>query len=206
MNLDKRRPIRKWFVGIKDLCDWTSCKAHELVKLVISYCFILRVLFLHDLSKVMPWQLLLLGMFPIVKAGCGLCRRSCTLFACICQEDMLFHTVYTLFVTFSKRLLRTCLSILGSMFRKRFQFWKEHGIHLNFWFWFQHDSLRLSLRWIAKVEIHPLWFSGFPIRHCSFVIQSKKHLASTALQKCEQESVGLKVRSRDSLHFIADVF
>lgn len=95
MNLDKRRPIRKWFVGFKDLCaDWTSCKARQLV---ISYCFIL---FLHDLtSKVMPWQLLL-GMFPIVKAGCGLCRtsvcskpahphsfRSCTLFACICQED-----------------------------------------------------------------------------------------------------------------------
>ena len=89
MNLDKRRPIRKWFVGIKDLCaDWTSCKARQLV---ISYCFIL---FLHDLSRVMPWQLLLLGMFPIVKAGCGRSKpahpqsfRSCTLFACICQED-----------------------------------------------------------------------------------------------------------------------
>ena len=45
----------------------------------------------------------------------------------------------------------------------------------------------------SHVEIPPLWFSGFPIRHCSFVIQSKKHFASTALQKCEQESVGLKV-------------
>ena len=123
---------------------------------------------------------------------CGLCRRSCTLFACICQEDMLFHTVYTLFVTFSKRLLRTCLSILGSMFRKREQFWKEHGIHLNFWFWFQHDSLRLSLRWIAKVEIHPLWFSGFPICHCSFVIQSKKHLASTACKSVSKNLLGSK--------------
>ena len=37
-------------------------------------------------------------------------------------------------------------------------------------------------------EIHPLRFSGFPTRHCSFVIQSKEHLVSTALQKNEQES------------------
>ena len=100
--LDKRRPIQKRFVGFKDLCaDWTSCKAGQLV--MVSYCF---VLFLHDLtSKVMPWQLLLLGMFPIIKAGCGPCRgnldfswvcskpahphsfRSCTPFACTCQEE-----------------------------------------------------------------------------------------------------------------------
>ena len=98
--LDKRRPIQKRFVGFKDLCaDWTSCKAGQLV--IVSYCF---VLFLHDLtSKVMPWQLLLLGMFPIIKAGCGPCRgnldfswvcskpahphsfRSCTPFACTCR-------------------------------------------------------------------------------------------------------------------------
>ena len=37
------------------------------------------------------------------------------------------------------------------------------------------------------LEIHPLWSSDCPIRHCSFVIQSKKHLSSSALQKNEQE-------------------
>ena len=77
--------------------------------------------FLHDLtSKVMPWQLLLLGMFPIIKAGCGPCSgnldfswvcskpahphsfRSCNTLrmylSLVKKKNMLFHTVYTLYI------------------------------------------------------------------------------------------------------------
>ena len=67
----------------------------------------------------------------------------------------------------------------------------------------QH-SKHFSRRWLTTVwmpQTAPnrlkarLKFIHFdvPIRHCSSDIQSKKHLVSTAVHKCEQESVGLKV-------------
>ena len=91
------------------------------------------------------------------------------------------------FLISSTKCVRSCFCHHES-FQGFLRFWTwKYEIHLNFCFWFQHDSLRISLRWIAKVEIHPLWFSGVRIRHCSFVIQSKKHLTSVASQKTEQE-------------------
>lgn len=62
---------------------------------------------------------------------------------------------------------------------KEFRFWKiKHEIHRNFCFWFPPEYLRLSL-----IELHPLLVFPFSI----LLFWSKKHLASTALQKKPQE-------------------
>ena len=60
------------------------------------------------------------------------------------------------------------------------------------WLWSRCCHPSGLFGFIHFVEIHALRFSAFPIRHCSSdssVIQSKKHLASTALQRNEQESL-----------------
>ena len=77
------------------------------------------------------------------------------------KKNMLFHTVYTLYCYINKKTTKDLPIILGSMFIRKLS---RISVLKGTW-----NSSKLLF-------LIPTRLTGFPIRHCSFVIQGKKHL------------------------------